>query len=221
MTTGDTGAERAIRVLVVDDHEMVAAAVAMALEQERDIEIVGIVGTLAGARSRMAVDPPDVVLLDHRLPDGLGVEEIPRLKSLAPSAKIVVVSAVSDDSTLVAATEAGCSGFLSKTGKVEDLVAAVRAAAAGEVLVSPALLSRLLTRLHRTQRGLGSDLTPRELEVLRRIALGHTNTEIAGLVHVSVRTVETHRAAIARKTGRQTRAELVRYALDHGLLDER
>src|SRR3954452_14533397 len=195
------GDDRTIRVLVVDDHEMVASSVALALTQEPDIEVVGTVGTLAGARSRVAIDPPDVVLLDHRLPDGLGVDEIPRLKGLAPSAKVVVVTAVTDDATLVAATEAGCSGFLLKTGKVEDLVAAVRAAAAGEVLVSPALLSRLLPRLHRARSGLGSDLTPRELEVLALIAEGLGNAAIAKRLAVSVNTVRNHVANLLAKLG--------------------
>ncbi len=208
----------AIRVLVVDDHHMVAASVAMALEQQPDIEVVGTVGTIAAALAFVASDPPDVLLLDHRLPDGLGVEEIPRLKSLAPSTKIVVVTAASDDSTLVAATEAGCSGFLSKTGKVEELVSAVRAAAAGEVLVSPALLSRLLQRLHRTQRGVGSDLTPRELEVLVLIAEGLGNAAIAERLGVSVNTVRNHVANISAKLSVHSKLEALAVAVREGLL---
>ncbi|NHC12195.1 response regulator [Motilibacter deserti] len=210
--------QRAIRVLVVDDHEMVASSVALVLEQEPDIEVVGIVGTLAAARERVALDPPDVVLLDHRLPDGRGVDEIPRVKQIAPSAKIVVVTAATDDATLVAATEAGCSGFLSKSGKVDDLVAAVRAASVGEVLVSPALLSRLLPRLHRVQRGLGSDLTPRELEVLVLIAEGLGNAAIGERLSVSVNTVRNHVANILAKLGVHSKLEALAVAVREGLL---
>jgi len=208
----------AIRVLIVDDHEMVASSVALVLEQEPDIEVVGIVGTLAAARQRVAVDPPDVVLLDHRLPDGRGVDEIPGIKQIAPSAKVVVVTASTDDATLVAATEAGCSGFLSKSGKLDDLVAAVRAASVGEVLVSPALLSRLLPRLHRAQRGLGSDLTPREIEVLALIAEGLGNAAIAGRLSVSVNTVRNHVANILAKLGVHSKLEALAVAVREGLL---
>lgn len=213
-------AEGTIRVLVVDDHAMVAASVALALSQEPDIVIAGTVGTLAAARESVALDAPDVILLDHRLPDGFGVDEIRTLKRLAPSSKVVVVSAVSDDSLLVAATEAGCSGFLSKTGKVEELIAAVRAAAAGEVVVSPALLSRLLTRLARTTYGVGSDLTPRELEVLALIAEGLGNAAIAQRLQVSVNTVRNHVANISAKLGVHSKLEALAVAVREGLLPE-
>ena len=210
--------EAPIRVLVVDDHEMFATSLALALDQEPDLEVCATAHSLASARAMLAVDPPQVVLLDQRLPDGLGVDAIPELKRLAPSVRIVMLTASTDDSTLMAATEASCSGFLTKTSSVDELVGAVRAAAAGEVLMPPALLSRLLRRINRNHRGIGADLTARELEVLRLIANGSTNAMIGEQLGVSVNTVRNHVQNLLNKLGVHSKLEALSVAMREGLL---
>ena len=134
---------------------MFAESLRVALSAENDLSVVGTAGSLAEARSLMVSAAPDVVLLDNRLPDGLGVEAITELKALQPDAKIVVLTASAEDSMLVTATEAGCAGFILKTSPLDELVAAVRTAAAGEIMVSADLLARLLNRLHHRLRAAG------------------------------------------------------------------
>ena len=207
-----------IRVLVVDDHEMFATSLALALDQEPDLQVCATAHSLGSARAMLAADPPHVVLLDQRLPDGLGVDAIPELKRLAPSVRIVMLTASTDDSTLMAATEASCSGFLTKTSSVDELIGAVRAAAAGEVLMSPALLSRLLRRINRSHRGIGADLTARELEVLRLIADGSTNAMIGQHLGVSINTVRNHVQNLLNKLGAHSKLEALSIAMREGLL---
>ena len=161
MVTGTAMAEQAgagdvltapARVLIVDDHEVLAASLAQVLDHEPDLTLVGSAGTLEKARGLLSTEAPDVVLLDHRLPDGDGVEAIPGLLALRPQASIVVLTATTTDHVLVAAIEGGASGFVSKTRGLEELTGAVRAAAAGESVISPEMLARLLPRLHRARR---------------------------------------------------------------------
>ncbi len=218
MTDTQVSTAAAIRVLVVDDHEMFATSLALALDQEPDLQVCATAHSLGAARTILAVDPPHVVLLDQRLPDGQGVDAIPELKRLAPSVRIVMLTASTDDSTLIAATEASCSGFLTKTSSVDELIGAVRAAAAGEVLMSPALLSRLLRRINRGSRGIGSDLTTRELEVLRLIADGSTNAMIGQQLGVSINTVRNHVQNLLNKLGAHSKLEALSIAMREGLL---
>ncbi len=206
------------RVLVVDDHRMFAAGVSQVLDAEDDIEVVGQVGDLASARRRLAVDEVDVVLLDQRLPDGSGVDAIPDLKAVAPTARIVVLTGAADETTMVRAMEHGCAGFLEKDRTVEDLVLAVRSAAAGEAMVSPALLARLISRMHHGTPGVGADLTPREREVLGLLAEGLGNAAIAARLHVSVNTVRNHVANLLAKLGVHSKLEALSVAVREGIL---
>lgn len=210
--------EQTIRVLVVDDHAMFSGGVANVLAAEDDIDVIGTAADLASARRRLAVEPVDVLLLDQRLPDGSGVEAIPELKRLAPATKIVVLTAAADDAVLVRAMENGCSGFLEKSRSVEELVASVRAAAAGEAMMSPALLARLINRMHRGSRGLGSDLTAREQEVLVLLAGGRSNAAIADSMHVSINTVRNHVANVLAKLGVHSKLEALSVAVREGLI---
>ncbi|MGZ4616966.1 MAG: response regulator [Actinomycetes bacterium] len=155
------GEREPVRVLIVDDHEMFATSLRMALSHETDIDVVGTATTLGQAKNLLVTLEPEVVLLDHRLPDGLGVDSIGELTRLRPAVKVVVLTAAAEDSMLVTATEAGCAGFLLKTSPLEELVAAVRSAAAGEMLVSTELLSRLLNRLRADREEPAADLTAR------------------------------------------------------------
>ncbi|MGH8940443.1 MAG: response regulator, partial [Actinomycetes bacterium] len=188
----DDGAARRTRLLIVDDHGMFADSLRVALAAESDFEVVGTAASLAQARGLVVSTDPDVVLLDHRLPDGLGVDSIGDLKSLRPQVQVVVLTAAAEDSMLVAATEAGCAGFILKTSPLEELIAAVRTAAAGEIMVSSDLLARLLNRLHHQREKSPSDLTAREREILQLIGEGLTNSAIATRLFISVNTVRNH-----------------------------
>jgi DNA-binding NarL/FixJ family response regulator len=208
-----------VRILVVDDHAMFATSLALALEQEQGFSVLGTAATLGEARSWVATQPPDVLLIDHRLPDGLGVQALPELKRLAPGMRIVLMSAAVDDSALVTAIESGASGFLSKSATVEELVQAIRAAAAGEVLVSPALLARLLPRLRRDRLGVGTELTPREVEVLEVLSHGLSNGDIARELGISVNTVRNHVQNILAKLGVHSKLEALAVAVREGIIN--
>jgi DNA-binding NarL/FixJ family response regulator len=160
-----------------------------------------------------------VVLLDHRLPDGLGVDSIAELKALRPSAKIVVLTAAAEDSMLVTATEAGCAGFILKTSPLDELVAAVRTAAAGEIMVSSDLLARLLNRLHHRYEEPAHDLTTREREILELIAEGLTNGAIAKRLFISVNTVRNHVQNILAKLDAHSKLEALSIAIRDGLIN--
>jgi DNA-binding NarL/FixJ family response regulator len=197
---------------------MFATSLALALEQECDLSVLGTAATLAEARSWVATTPPDVLIIDHRLPDGLGVTALPELKRLAPQMKVVLMSAAVDDAALVAAIENGAAGFLSKSATLEELVQAIRAAAAGEVLVSPALLARLLPRLSRDRLGVGTELTPREVEVLEVLSRGLSNSGIARELGISVNTVRNHVQNILNKLSVHSKLEALAVAVREGII---
>ena len=217
--TGDTGAASPVRLLIVDDHDMFADSLRLALATEEDMTVVGTAPTLARARQMIVSKAPDVVLLDHRLPDGLGVDSIAELKALRSSAKVVVLTAAAEDSMLVTATEAGCAGFILKTSPLDELVAAVRTAAAGEIMVSSDLLARLLNRLHHRYDERQSDLTAREREILELIAEGLTNGAIAKRLFISVNTVRNHVQNILAKLDAHSKLEALSIAIRDGLID--
>ena len=206
------------RVLIVDDHEVLTASLAQVLDHEPDLTVVGAAGTLEKARALLATAAPDVVLLDHRMPDGDGVEAIPELLALRPEASIVVLTATTADHVLIAAIEGGASGFVSKTRGLDEVTNAVRAAAAGESVISPEMLARLLPRLHRSGRPAHTDLTEREREVLGLVADGMTNAAIAEHLVVSVHTVRNHVANLSTKLGAHSKLEALSIAVREGLL---
>lgn len=207
-----------IGVLLVDDHEMFSQSVAGVLDAEDGIEVLGACRDLATAHARVAALRPDVLLLDQRLPDGLGVDHIGPLKQISPHTKVVVLTGAADDTVLLAATEAGCSGFLEKSRSVDELVSAVRAAAAGEVLVSPALLGRLLARMRRPEPQSRHSLTAREVEVLALVGEGLGNAVIAERLGLSVHTVRNHVANILAKLDVHSKLEALSLAVREGLL---
>jgi DNA-binding NarL/FixJ family response regulator len=208
-----------VRILVVDDHVMFATSLALALEQEPGLSVLGTASTLAEARRWVATSPPDVLLIDHRLPDGYGVAALPELKRLAPAMRVVLMSASVDDAALVRAIESGAAGFLSKSASIDELVHAIRSAAAGEVLVSPALLARLLPRLSRDRLGIGTELTPREVEVLEVLAGGLSNSDIAAELGISVNTVRNHVQNILAKLSVHSKLEALAVAVREGIID--
>lgn len=220
MTTspGDVTATPPVRVLIVDDHEVLASSLAHVLDAEPDLVSVGVAGTLARARAMIPTTAPDVILLDHRLPDGDGVDAIGELRALRPSVHVVVLTASAADHVLVAAIEAGASGFVSKSRSLAELTSAVRAAATGEAVISPELLARLLPRLQRSGRPGHQDLTEREREVLGLVAEGLSNAAIAETLTVSVHTVRNHVANLSAKLGAHSKLEALSIAVREGLL---
>jgi len=209
-----------IRVLIVDDHAVVRAGLRRVLDAEADIETVGEAANVERAVFEALEAHPDVVLMDVVMPGKTGIEGMPALLQAVPDVKVLMLSMQDDPQYVREAFEAGASGYVLKEAADTDVVDAVRAVAAGERYVHPALGARLIAAESEERKRAESDpLSEREREVLRLLALGHTNQEIAALLYISVRTAETHRAHIMQKLGLSSRAELVRYALDHGLVE--
>jgi two-component system response regulator NreC len=210
-----------IRAVVVDDHAVVRSGIKLLLDREDDIEVVGEAGNAKDAIFRARGLKPDVILLDVVMPGQSGIEVLPSLLKEAPNARVLVLSMQDDPSYVREAFAAGASGYVLKEAADEEVVAAVRAIADGRSYVHPALGARLVAAEAQERAAAEADpLSDREREVLRLLALGHTNQEIAKMLYISVRTAETHRAHIMQKLRLETRAELVRYALSHGLLEE-
>jgi DNA-binding NarL/FixJ family response regulator len=209
-----------IRVLVVDDHAVVRTGLRRILDAEKDIETVGEAPNAERALYEALELKPDVVLLDVVMPGKSGIEAMPSLLKAVPDLKVLVLSMQDDPRYVREAFEAGASGYVLKEAADTEVVGAVRAVAGGERYVHPALGARLIAAESEERKRAASDpLSEREREVLRLLALGHTNQEIAAQLYISVRTAETHRAHIMRKLGLASRAELVRYALDNGMIE--
>ena len=205
----------AISVVVADDHALMRRNLRELLEQEHDISVAAEADHLTLAERHVHGHRPDVLVLDLTMRGGSSIDAIATLRNQAPATHIVVLSADDAPGFAQRALSAGACGFVLKEMAVEDLADAVRAASRGEEYLSEPVAERLAALRHATARG---DLTLRETEVLRLIALGYTSVEVARQLHLSPRTIETHRARIHRKLGLRTRAELVRYALRCGLL---
>ena len=210
-----------VRILIVDDHAVVRTGLRLLLDGEDGLETVAEAGNAHDAVFEARKHKPDVILMDVVLPDRSGIEATPDVLREAPDAKVLVLSMEDDPSYVREAFAAGASGYVLKEAADTELVAALRQVAAGERYVHPALGARLATaEAEASARAEKDPLSDREREVLRLLALGHTNQEIAKTLFISVRTAETHRAHIMQKLRLTTRAELVRYALAQGLLDE-
>ena len=210
------------RVLLVDDHAVVRAGLRRVLEAEPDIEVVGEAGTARDAVLEARATKPDVILLDVVMPGESGVDILPTLLKEAPGAKVLRLSMQDDPRYVREAFAAGASGYVLKEAADSEVVGAAREVAAGGRYLHPALGARLISAEEEARAAMEADpLSDREREVLRLLALGHTNQEIATMLYISVRTAETHRAHIMQKLRLKTRAELVRYALAHGLLEEK
>jgi two-component system response regulator NreC len=210
-----------IRVLIVDDHAVVRSGLHLLLDAEEDIEVVAEAGDVRTAVFETRDKKPDVVLMDVVMPGQSGIEGVPLVLNEAPDAKVLVLSMQDDPRYVREAFAAGASGYVLKEAVDAEVVAAVRDVAAGGRYVHPVLGARIVTAEAVAQAREEADpLSEREREVLRLLALGHTNQEIAKVLYISVRTAETHRAHIMQKLRFSTRAELVRYAIDEGLLED-
>jgi two-component system response regulator NreC len=206
-----------LRLVLADDHAVVRAGLRTLLESEGEFEVVAEAGDVDSARRYLLGHQPDILVLDLNMPGEDSLVAIPSFFEASPKTRIVVLTMQQDPAFAREALRQGVLGYVLKEGAHTELVTAVRMAAEGRTYLTPELGGRLAAEP--VADGPPDDLTEREVEVLRLIALGHTNPEIAGQLYLSVRTVESHRAHIQSKLGRTTRAELVRYALDHGLVD--
>jgi two-component system, NarL family, response regulator NreC len=206
-----------ITIVLADDHEIVRAGLRMLLEAEADFAVVAEAGDVSAAERGVASHRPDVLVLDVNMPQGSSIPAIPRIREASPGTRIVMLTVQSDPELAREALQAGATGYVLKEAARAELIQAVRLAAAGRTYLNPELGAKLVAAVPGRSR-LPDDLSARETEVLRLIALGHTNSEIAAQLFLSVRTVESHRAHIQQKTQQSSRAELVSYAREHGLL---
>jgi two-component system, NarL family, response regulator NreC len=210
-----------IRIVIVDDHAVVRSGLKLLLDGQEDMEVVGEAGDARTAVFETRAQKPDVILMDVVMPTGSGIEATPAVLKEAPDAKVLILSMQDDPAYVREAFAAGASGYVLKEGADTELVEAVREVAGGRRYVHPTLGARLVAaEADERARAEEDPLSEREHEILRLLALGHTNQEIASELYLSVRTVETHRAHIMQKLRISTRAELVRYALEHGVLDQ-
>src|SRR5581483_6870917 len=212
----DDNSDMAIRVVIVDDHAVVRRGLRQVLDAEDAFEVVAEASDLDGARRYVRGHHPDVLVLDLNLPEGLSLDAIPDIRAECPDTQIVVLTMQNEPAYARQALAAGALGYVLKEAAETELVEAVQRASHGDTYLNPRLGARVAAE---PPPGPPDGLSEREVEVLRMIALGHTNAEIAQELYLSVRTVETHRAHIQQKLSLASRAELVRYALQHKLVD--
>ena len=211
-----------IRVLIVDDHEVLASSLAKTLDIEPDLPSVGVAGSLKQAAELIRTTAPDVLLLDHRLPDGDGVAAIGRLRELRPSMAVIVLTASpSEHSWWRQRSRPGSRASCPRPAAPAEVTSAVRSAAVGEAVISPEMLARLLPRLGGTGRVGAATLTEREREILGLIAQGLSNAAIAERLVVSVNTVRNHVANLLAKLGARSKLEALSIAIRDGLLPDR
>ncbi|MBG6237845.1 DNA-binding NarL/FixJ family response regulator [Mycetocola sp. CAN_C7] len=201
---------KAIRVFVVDDHEIVRRGVAALLDNEPDIEIVGEAGSVAHARPRIAATAPDIALLDMRLPDGDGIDLCRDVRSQNPDVRCIILTAHDDDEAVYAAVLAGASGYVLKDMRSSALIDAVRAVAAGRQLLDPAISRMAVTRISARPSSSPIDtLNPREREILELIAEGMTNRQIGETLALAEKTVKNYVSSLLAKLGIQRRTQAV------------
>jgi two-component system response regulator NreC len=208
--------EQMIRIVLADDHAVVRSGLRLLLDSEPDFEVVAEASDVESAKRCVRGHHPAVLVLDLNMPGGSSLEAIPASREESPNTQIVVLTMQQEPAFARRALAGGALGYVLKEAADDELVEALHRAAAGEGFVSPRLGARLALE---PPVGQADELSRREVDVLRLIALGHTNVEIAAQLCLSVRTVETHRSHVQQKLGLCTRAELVGYALERGLVN--
>jgi len=207
-----------LKVLLVDDHRMFTELLTQQLSEHRDIEVTGVAHTAAEALATARGDPPDVAVLDYRLPDGDGATVAALLHRDHPEVRMVMLSGYQDEATLRQAIEAGCCGFVSKDSAIDELVGSLRSAHAGNAPISPSLLARLLPSLCQDGEHVRASLTRRELEVMQLLAEGASNQAIAERLFISLHTVRNHVQRIITKLGVHSKLEAVAVAARVGFV---
>jgi two-component system response regulator NreC len=210
------------KVLICDDHAVVRAGLRLILEKEKDFQLVAEAENAEQAISQATRFQPDLVLMDISMPGMEGLDAIPRLREAAPQAKVLILTVHDDEAYFFQALESGAAGYVLKGASVSELLAALRLVIHGGVPIprtlAPRLLNDYLNRLEGDAAPSYQQLSPREREILRMVAKGKRNKEIAEELSLSVRTVERHRSSIMNKIGLQNRAELVAFAVRQGFL---
>jgi DNA-binding NarL/FixJ family response regulator len=217
------GDPKPIRVLLVDDHQLLTGALSRMLGSESDIHVVGVAATVAEAKA-IARERLDVVLMDYRLPDGTGAEATRAIKARWPAARVVMLTALNDDETVLESIQAGADGYLTKDRAVEDVVNAVRAAHAGETLLPRSVIVGIAQRVaaardRGTERRQIDPLTPRELEVLKALTEGLSTPEICDRLLIAPNTLRTHVQNIMGKLRVHSKLEAVAFALRNRLVE--
>jgi DNA-binding NarL/FixJ family response regulator len=212
-----------IRVLLVDDHQLLTGSLSQVLASEPGIDVVGVAHTVADARS-LSRERLDVVLMDYRLPDGTGAEATRAIKGRWPAARVVMLTALADDETVLESIQAGADGYLTKDRALEEVVSAVRAAHAGETLLPRSVIMGIAQRVAAArdrggERNAVEPLTPRELEVLRALTEGLSTPEICERLFIAPNTLRTHVQNIMGKLRVHSKLEAVAFALRHRLVD--
>lgn len=219
----DAGSDGPIRVLVVDDHELYRRGLLIVLAQEPGIEVVGEAGDGTTAVALAGELNPDLVLMDVRMPRSDGIAACRTIKETAPKTRIVMLTASEDESDLYEAVKAGASGYLLKESSIDEVVAAIRATHEGQSLLNPTMAAKLLaefaTMARRTETSRVPRLTAREVDVLKLLAWGRTNREIADGLFISEHTVKSHVANILEKLQLHSRLEAAMYAVREKLVD--
>jgi two-component system NarL family response regulator len=214
-----------IRVLIVDDHELFRRGLALTLGTEHDVEVVGEAGDGAEAVAQALALEPDVVLMDIRMPGTSGIEAARRIRAAQPDVRIVMLTVSEDEEDLFASIRAGASGYLLKELSIDEVAATVRAVHRGQSLISPSMATKLLAEFNtlsrrvEEERGLAPRLTDRELEVLRLLARGMPNREIATELHIAENTVKNHVRNILEKLKLRSRMEAALYAVREKIVD--
>jgi DNA-binding NarL/FixJ family response regulator len=207
----DTGPARPLRVLVVDDHEVVRQGLVALLDRRPGFEVVAQAGSVAEAIEQARLHQPDIVVMDVRLPDGSGVEACRAIRDELPGTRVIMLTSFPDDEAVLSAIVAGASGYLLKQIRARDLVAALEAVGRGESLLDPAVTERVLERIRRIAAGDAGDelsvLTAQERKILMLVAEGKTNKEIAGDVFLSDKTVKNYVSSILSKLNLERRAQ--------------
>jgi two-component system response regulator NreC len=207
-----------VRLVLVDDHEVVRAGLRRVLEAQPNWTVEAEAGDIDRARRAVLGHKPDVLVLDLNLAGVSSLEHIPALLERSPSTRIVVLTMQTEPAYARECLRAGASAYVLKESAEDELVTAIQAAADGEIYLTPRVGAMMAAEPESPDAD--GALTQRESEILRCLALGHTNAEVADLIFLSRRTVETHRANIQRKLDMTTRAELTRYAIEHKLLED-
>ncbi len=217
----ENAGQQPVRIALCDDHGVVRSGLRMILEAEADLEVVGEAATAADAILLAERTVPDVFVIDVGLPDRSGIDATPDILDASPETRVLVLTVHDDIAYLRRAFDAGAAGYLLKEAADVELIQAVRQVMSGRQYVHPSMGAALLAGVVQPARlgGPGGELSDREIDVLRLIALGLTNPQIAEELFVSVRTVETHRSHVYQKLGVSERSELVHLAREANLLD--
>jgi len=208
-----------MRILIADDHGIVRSGLRLLLEREPDIEVVGEASDGVEARDKAISERPDLAILDVKMPRLTGLQATREIREQVPEVAVLILSMHDDERYLFEALKAGASGYVLKRQADQDLLDAVRAVERGEPFLTPDAQRTLIKDVLERGSESADELTPREQEVVKLVAEAHTNREIAEILHLAEKTVESHRANAMRKLGMRDRVELVRYAIRRGLIE--